>query len=223
VTINGKPRHIIGYLQEFLFTPDRARTPVKVLSGGERNRLFLARLFTKPSNFLVMDEPTNDLDIETQELLEELLMDYSGTLIIVSHDRSFLNNVATSTMVMEGMGEIGEFPGGYDDWVNQRQVKTPHVKPKITSSQEKQKPVKPLILRKLSFKEERELESLPLKIEKLEDEQEEIFALLADINFYQKSPEEIQRVNSRAEAVGQDLLEAYQRWEYLEASKKEIP
>jgi ATP-binding cassette subfamily F protein uup len=220
VTVNGKPRHIIGYLQDFLFTPDRARTPVNVLSGGERNRLFLARLFTKPSNFLVMDEPTNDLDIETQELLEELLMEYSGTLIIVSHDRSFLNNVATSTMVMEEMGEIGEFPGGYDDWVNQRQVKTPGAKPRLSPSDEKLKPGKPLRLRKLSFKEERELESLPLRIEKLETEQEEIFVLLADINFYQRGPQEIARVNARAEALAQELLEAYQRWEYLVASQK---
>jgi ATP-binding cassette subfamily F protein uup len=126
-------------------------------------------------------------------------------------------------MVMEGQGEIGEFPGGYDDWVDQRQVKTPHVKPKITSSQEKQKPMKPLTLRKLSFKEQRELEGLPLRIEKLEREQEEIFILLADISFYQRTPEEIQRVNSRLEAVAQELLEAYQRWEYLEATKKETP
>jgi ATP-binding cassette subfamily F protein uup len=221
VTINGKPRHIIGYLQDFLFTKDRARTPVKVLSGGERNRLFLARLFTKPSNFLVMDEPTNDLDIETQELLEELLMEYSGTLLLVSHDRSFLNNVVTSTMVMEGEGVISEFAGGYDDWVNQRQDKKTFTP--AASSQKKQKSDKPLVIRKLSFKEERELENLPLKIEKLEAEQEEIFTLLADINFYQRAPQEIQRVNSRSEAVAQELLEAYQRWEYLEASKKENP
>jgi len=223
VTINGKPRHIIGYLQDFLFTPDRARTPVKVLSGGERNRLFLARLFTKPSNFLVMDEPTNDLDIETQELLEELLMEYSGTLIIVSHDRSFLNNVATSTMVMEGAGEIGEFPGGYDDWVAQRQVKVPGAKPQITATVEKPKQSKPLNLRKLSFKEERELEGLPLRIEKLEAEQEEIFAVLSDVSFYQKDPKEIARVNARSEVLAQELLEVYQRWEYLEGSKKENP
>jgi len=223
VTINGKPRHIIGYLQDFLFTPDRARTPVKVLSGGERNRLFLARLFTKPSNFLVMDEPTNDLDIETQELLEELLMEYSGTLLLVSHDRSFLNNVVTSTMIMEGEGQIGEFAGGYDDWLNQRPVKTQNIKPKLASAKDKSKPVKPLILRKLSFKEERELEALPAKIEKMELEQEEIFTLLADINFYQKDPKDIARVNARSEALAQELLEAYQRWEYLEASHKENP
>src|SRR5208283_4446464 len=165
VTINGKPRHIIGYLQDFLFTPDRARTPVKVLSGGERNRLFLARLFTKPSNFLVMDEPTNDLDIETQELLEELLMEYSGTLLLVSHDRSFLNNVVTSTMIMEPEGQISEFTGVYDCWVNQRQTRElgENNKPRTTSLKEAPKFFKPVTLRKLSFKEERELENLPEK------------------------------------------------------------
>src|SRR3989339_1895528 len=121
ILINGKPRHILGYLQDFLFTPDRARTRVKVLSGGERNRLFLAQLFSKPSNVLVMDEPTNDLDIETLELLEELLLEYPGTLLLVSHDRAFLNNVVTSTIVLEGDGVIAEYPGGYDDWLSQRQ------------------------------------------------------------------------------------------------------
>jgi len=125
IIINGKPRHIIGYLQDFLFTPERSRTPVKVLSGGERNRLFLARLFTKPSNVLVMDEPTNDLDIETLELLEELLLEYPGTLLLVSHDRVFLNNVVTSTMVLEGDGVINEYPGGYDDWLSQRKPSLP--------------------------------------------------------------------------------------------------
>ncbi|MEI6862789.1 MAG: ATP-binding cassette domain-containing protein [Candidatus Omnitrophota bacterium] len=124
LTINGEPRHIIGYLQEFLFSPSRARTPVKVLSGGERNRLLLARLFTRPSNVLVMDEPTNDLDIETLELLEEVLLKYSGTLLLVSHDRAFLNNVVTSTIVLEGNGIINEYPGGYDDWLQQRPALT---------------------------------------------------------------------------------------------------
>jgi len=151
-------------------------------------------------------------------------MDYSGTLIIVSHDRSFLNNVATSTMVMEGEGEIGEFPGGYDDWVAQRQVKLPNAKPQLTAAvREKEKPLKPLNLRKLSFKEEKELETLPARIEKLEDEQAAVFESLSDINFYQKDPKEIARVNARSEALAQDLLEAYQRWEFLEASKKENP
>ncbi len=120
IVFNGKPRHIIGYLQDFLFSPERARSPVRILSGGERNRLLLARLFTKPSNVLVMDEPTNDLDTETLELLEELLLDYPGTVLLVSHDRVFLNNVVTSTLVLEGDGRVGEYVGGYDDWLRQR-------------------------------------------------------------------------------------------------------
>ena len=218
VTINGKPRHIIGYLGDFLFTPDRARTPVKVLSGGERNRLFLARLFTNPSNFLVMDEPTNDLDIETQELLEELLMEYSGTLILVSHDRSFLNNVVTSTIVLDGTGNVDEYPGGYDDWLAQRSV--PNLKPQVTASKsvvkEQTKPINP---RKLSFKEQKELEELPVKIEQLENEQENIFALLSDVSFYQKDQSEVNRVQARSEELSEELLKVYQRWEYLEGSK----
>ncbi len=219
ITINGRPRHIIGYLEDFLFTPDRARTPVKVLSGGERNRLFLARLFTRPSNFLVMDEPTNDLDIETQELLEELLMEYSGTLILVSHDRTFLNNVVTSTIVLEGNGAIYEYPGGYDDWLAQRPAA--RAKPQVTASKETAvKPDKPIVLRKLSFKEKKELETLPVKIEKLEAEQDEIFAILADISFYQKDPKTVNETQARGEAIAEELLQAYQRWEYLEAADK---
>lgn len=219
ITINGKPRHVIGYLQDFLFTPDRARTPVKVLSGGERNRLFLARLFTKPSNFLVMDEPTNDLDIETLELLEELLLDYSGTLILVSHDRSFLNNVVTSTFVLEGKGEVHEYPGGYDDWLSQRKISVPPAKPreKIEKDIESQK--KSPAKRKLSFKEQRELEGLTARIEKLETEQEEIYALLADTSFYQRPPLEIARTKTRLESLEDELLAAFERWEYLEDSK----
>ncbi len=221
ITINGKPRHIIGYLQDFLFTPDRARTPVKVLSGGERNRLFLARLFTKPSNLLVMDEPTNDLDIETQELLEELLMEYTGTILLVSHDRAFLNNVATSTIVMEGNGMINEYAGGYDDWLIQRQSQNQRAAaPKGSTAKPNKDPQNLPTPRKLSFKEEKELETLPVKIEQLESEQEKIYALLADVAFYQKDPQEIAQTQSRSEAVMEELLAAYQRWEYLEASQK---
>ncbi len=221
VMINGKPRHIIGYLEDFLFTPDRARTPVKVLSGGERNRLFLARLFTKPSNFLIMDEPTNDLDIETQELLEELLMEYSGTLILVSHDRAFLNNVVTSTIVLEGKGEVYEYPGGYDDWLAQRPqpVKVSAVKTKEDKTAEKL--AKPIAKRKLSFKEQAELEALPQKIEALEAEQEKLFALFADLSFYQRDPKEVAATQARADEVSDLLLKGYQRWEYLEASQAE--
>ncbi len=226
VTINGKPRHIIGYLQDFLFSPDRARSPVKILSGGERNRLFLARLFTKPFNLLIMDEPTNDLDIETLELLEELLLEYSGTLLLVSHDRAFLNNVVTSTIVMEGNGVINEYSGGYDDWLTQRSAVIPETKPKVKNSEpvvKEEQPAKEKIIvpRKLSFKEERELETLPVKIEKLETEQEELYTLLADVNFYQKGPTEIAKAKAKLEKIEDELLRMYQRWEYLEESKAE--
>lgn len=187
ILINGKPRHIIGYLQDFLFTPDRSRSPVKVLSGGERNRLFLARLFTKPSNVLVMDEPTNDLDIETLELLEELLLEYPGTLLLVSHDRVFLNNVVTSTMVLEGDGLINEYPGGYDDWLSQRKPALPG--PLKTKAAKEIIPFKkPVVARKLSFKEQRELDSLSSVIEKLEAQQEEVYGLLSDFAFYKETP-----------------------------------
>lgn len=219
ITINGKPRHVIGYLQDFLFTPDRARTPVKVLSGGERNRIFLARLFTTPSNFLVMDEPTNDLDIETQELLEELLMEYSGTLILVSHDRSFLNNVVTSTIVLDGTGEIYEYAGGYDDWLSQRGAQEKKTAAKLKADRPPQQE-KPITVRKLSYKEQRELENLPLEIQKLEAEQENLYALLADITFYQKGPQEVAQAQSRVDVISEELLKLYERWEYLEASRE---
>jgi ATP-binding cassette subfamily F protein uup len=220
IMINGKPRHIIGYLQDFLFTPERARTPVKVLSGGERNRLFLARLFTKPSNFLVMDEPTNDLDIETQELLEELLMEYTGTLILVSHDRAFLNNVVTSTIVLDGTGEVAEYAGGYDDWLKQRgisvdeaafSVAPQNATPESTAPVEKS--------RKLSFKEQNELKSITERIEKLEAKREAMYTEIADPAFYQKTTQEITQINSNLEALEEELLSAFERWEYLEGLK----
>lgn len=217
VTINGKQKHIIGYLQDFLFPPTRIRTPVGVLSGGERNRLLLARLFTKPSNLLVMDEPTNDLDIETLELLEELLLEYPGTLLLVSHDRAFLNNVVTSTIVMEGEGMISEYPGGYDDWLNQAKIHKPQAaaaKPKAVK--EIRAPEKDMTPRKLSFKEQRELDAMPAKIEKLEAEEKELYALCTDLNFYQKDPKDIAQTKARLEAVGEELRQAYERWEYLE-------
>ncbi|MFA5117318.1 MAG: ATP-binding cassette domain-containing protein [Candidatus Omnitrophota bacterium] len=216
VIINGKPKHVLGYLQEFLFAPERSLTQVKVLSGGERNRLFLARLFSKPSNVLVMDEPTNDLDIETLELLEELLLDYPGTIILVSHDRAFLNNVVTSTIVMEGAGEINEYPGGYDDWLSQRKPAARLEPPKTKERLEPVKKKKPVVPRKLTFKEQKELDALPLKIEKLENEQEELYKLLADFNFYQGDPGEVERVKKRSAALSDELQKAYQRWEHLE-------
>ncbi|MCX5700158.1 MAG: ATP-binding cassette domain-containing protein [Candidatus Omnitrophica bacterium] len=215
IIINGKPKHILGYLQDFLFAPDRSRTQVKVLSGGERNRLFLARLFSKPSNVLVLDEPTNDLDIETLELLEELLLEYTGTLLLVSHDRAFLNNVVTSTIVMEGEGIINEYPGGYDDWLSQRQ---PVVNPEPVKIKVKKEPVKinkPIVQRKLTYKEQQELDSFPIKIEKLEEEQKNLYALFADLSFYEKPPDEIAQDKARSEALSEELQIAYDRWDYL--------
>jgi len=223
IMINGKPRHIIGYMQDFLFSPDRARTPVKVLSGGERNRLFLARLFTKPSNVLVMDEPTNDLDVETLELLEELLMEYSGTLLLVSHDRAFLNNVVTSTIVLEGQGVVNEYCGGYDDWLKQRTIPVSEIKVKQKVVKEVSAPDKPVVKRALTFKEQRELEALPAKIEKLEARQDELYDILADVSLYQKDPEGIKKAKVELETVEDDLLVAFQRWEYLEELGEKSP
>jgi ATP-binding cassette subfamily F protein uup len=222
VMFNGKPRHLIGYLQDFLFSPDRIRTQVKYLSGGERNRLMLAKLFTKPSNLLVMDEPTNDLDVETLELLEELLLDYPGTLILVSHDRTFLNNVVTSTIVLEGEGAVNEYPGGYDDWLIQRPASAAGTRPKCAEARAAEKPAAEAVPRKLTFKERKELAELVLRIAELEAEQERVFALLADFNFYQKSPEEAAAAKARSVSLKDELLAAYGRWEYLEdLSQKE--
>ena len=215
IIINGKPRHILGYLQDFLFAPERARTQVKVLSGGERNRLFLARLFSKPSNVLVMDEPTNDLDIETLELLEELLLDYSGTLLLVSHDRAFLNNVVTSTIVLEGDGIINEYPGGYDDWLSQRPSISKPEPPKIKVKKDPLKKAKPIVPRKLAYKEQQELDKLPLKIEQLEEEQKTLYNLFADFSFYQRDPAEISQTKSRSAFLSEELQKAYKRWDYL--------
>ncbi|MCF6157653.1 MAG: ATP-binding cassette domain-containing protein [wastewater metagenome] len=215
ITFNGKPRHIMGYLQDFLFSPDRVRVPVHALSGGERNRLLLARLFTRPSNVLVMDEPTNDLDLETLELLEELLLDYKGTLLLVSHDRTFLNNVVTSTFVFEGEGKVNEYIGGYDDWQRQSEEKKKILVEKVPS---KTKPVykqqeRP---RKLSFKEQRELETLPQRIETLEAEQQQLYQIMGDPAFYQKGKDEIVHIKARVSSLESELAEAYERWEILE-------
>jgi ATP-binding cassette subfamily F protein uup len=215
LTINGKPRHIIGYLQDFLFTPERARTPVHVLSGGERNRLLLAKLFTKPSNVLVMDEPTNDLDAETLDLLEELLAEYSGTLLLVSHDREFLNNVVTSTLVLGGDGDVREYVGGYDDWLRQSAPSSSSM-PTVAKNAEVKARTKTEKARKLTFKEERELESITERIGKLEEEQEALHQTLADPEFYRSAGGEVAQLNTRLVRLGQELAEAYQRWEELE-------
>ncbi len=216
VTVGGQRRHVIGYLGDFLFEPARARSPVKVLSGGERNRLLLAKLFTRPSNVLVLDEPTNDLDLETLELLEELLMDYSGTVLLVSHDREFLNNVVTSTLVLERGGGVNEYVGGYDDWLRQRGPVVPVSSQKHEERKTQPQKEKP---RKLSFKEQKELEVLPRRIEELEKEQQQIHTSMADPAFYRESGAKVSEFRSRLEVLEKELAVAYKRWEELDAMK----
>ena len=219
VLVGGQPRHIISYLQDFLFAPDRTRSPARVLSGGEKNRLLLAKLFTQPFNVLVMDEPTNDLDVETLELLEELLLDYQGTLLLVSHDRAFLNNVVTSTLVFEGEGRVEEYAGGYDDWLVQRdQTPAPAAKPEKGEKKETVPPKK-AAAKKLSYKEERELEALPQRLEEMEAKLEELHQQLGDPTLYQKDPSAIPQIQKQLEALEQELKKAYARWEALEAVK----
>ena len=219
VIINNIPKHVIGYLKDFLFTPERAKSPVKILSGGERNRLLLARLFTRSSNLLVLDEPTNDLDMETLELLEERLLDYKGTIILVSHDRAFLNNVITGTIVFEGNGRIAEYPGGYDDWVTQRPDPEPK-KDTLKESVPKKQHQKKDRPRKLTFKENRELEELPGIIESLEQEQKTLYQMMSDPDFYKNSGEDVSKVKSRTEELKQELDKVYNRWEELETVKE---
>ncbi len=215
LTVNGRPRHVLSYLSDFLFPPDRARTLVRVLSGGERNRLLLARLFTRPCNLLVMDEPTNDLDLETLELLEELLVGFSGTLLLVTHDRTFLTNVVTSTLVLEGGGRVGEYVGGYDDVVRQRAVETPSGSRKAPAAARNAR-VRPEGPRKLSYKDKRELESLPARIDALEAEQRALYGAMADPLFYRQDGAEIARKKARLDALELELAEAYRRWEEFE-------
>ena len=214
LVIGGRSRHIIGYLQDFLFSPERARSPVSILSGGERNRLLLAKLFTRPANLLVLDEPTNDLDAETLELLEDLLVDYSGTLLLVSHDREFLNNVVGSTLAVNPDGSVTETVGGYDDWLREQQAAASPASAAKPAA-EKGKPQKERA-RKLSFKEERELEALPDRIAALEAEQESIHSTLADPDFYKTAGPEVVTLNARLEELDAELLAAYERWEELE-------
>lgn len=216
VTVNGRQRHIIGYLKDFLFSPDRAKSPLKTLSGGERNRLLLARLFTRPSNVLIMDEPTNDLDIQTLELLEELLLEYSGTLLLVSHDRAFLNNVVTSTLVFEENGKIGEYIGGYDDWLRQKQsVPVPEKAPSRVREKKKSasRPASP----KLGYMEKRELANLPQQIEALEKEQANIFKKMTSPDFYKTDKATIAHITARHDELECLLETAYARWEDLES------
>ena len=217
ISIDGRDRHVLGYLQDFLFAPERSRSLVKYLSGGERSRLLLAKLFTRPSNVLVMDEPTNDLDIETLELLESLLVDYQGTVLLVSHDRAFLNDVVTSTLVIEDDGQVKEYEGGYDDYLRQRPPELA-VQARPNSAVFKKKTSDPPReqSRKLSFKERKELESLPGRIELLENAVQELHAAMADPSFYRKDRDQIAGARNRLEDLERDLASAYARWHALE-------
>ncbi|MGX4641789.1 ATP-binding cassette domain-containing protein [Massilia sp. SYSU DXS3249] len=225
VEINGQRKHVMTYLNDFLFAPERARSPVKSLSGGERNRLLLARLFAKPANCLVLDEPTNDLDIDTLELLEELLEEYTGTVFLVSHDRMFLDNVVTQVIVAEGQGLWREYVGGYSDW---ERVKASAPQP--AASPAKPAPAKAAEAApadtaapkkvKLSYKEQRELEELPKQIALLEDEQSAITAQLNSPDFYKNSPGDARRINERYAEIDEQLLELLDRWERIEARSR---
>ena len=221
IEINGSRKHVIGYLQDFLFAPERSRSPVKALSGGERNRLLLARLFSKPANMLVLDEPTNDLDVETLELLEELVLNYTGTILLVSHDREFVNNVVSNTLVFEDDGKVNEYVGGYDDWLRQRETRVKAEKASTASSkpekQAKQESKASSQKKKLSYKDQRDLDALPVKIEQLETEVKRLHAEMADPEFFQQDKDVIAKAQDQLKATEQELDGCYQRWEELEA------
>jgi ABC transport system ATP-binding/permease protein len=216
VEINGERKHIVGYLSDFLFPTQRAKSPVKMLSGGERNRLLLARLFARPANFVVLDEPTNDLDIESLELLEQRLQDYPGTLLLVSHDRRFLDNVVTQTLAPEGDGKWREYVGGYSDWLRQRPSREAATAAKPAA------PVREKLRTRLSYKEERELSRLPQEIEALEKEQAEILSRQSQPGYHREGAQRMREDQRRAEAIEALLLEKYARWEALEAARNKL-
>ncbi|KRI61871.1 ABC transporter ATP-binding protein [Acinetobacter pittii] len=226
VDVNGNRRHIYSYLQDFLFSPERARTPVKALSGGERNRILLAKLLLKPSNLIVMDEPTNDLDMVTLELLEEMLSEYKGTLLLISHDRAFMDNVVTSTWVFDGKGNIAEYIGGYQDYLLQRpddkvvDQKSDVKKAQAKAEAEKAAAQSNLKKVKLSYKDQRELEQLPAEIEKLEVEQAELSDKLADGSWFVSNADEATKASQRLAEIEEVLLEKLERWDELEQMSK---
>jgi ATP-binding cassette subfamily F protein uup len=223
IEVGGRSQHIIGYLQNFLFTPERVRTPVKFLSGGERNRILLAKLFAKPANVIVLDEPTNDLDAETLELLESRLVEFSGTVLLVSHDREFLNNVVTSCIVFESTG-VREYDGGYDDWLRQRKVSQEpegrwDKRKKKSDGSGHNRPAQEISspLRRLSFKEKRELETLPDRIEDLETKIAGIHDQMASPSFFKQAGDDIARAQADLQRLQSTLHAAYAQWEKLEA------
>ncbi len=213
IEVGGVRKHALGYLQDFLFSPDRARAPITMLSGGERNRLMLAKLFARPFNVLAMDEPTNDLDVETLELLEELLGQFQGTLLLVSHDREFLDNVVTSTLALEGGGRVGEYVGGYADWLRQRPVARAATAPATA----KAAPAAPAARRKRGYKEQRELDALPALIDKLESEQARLVAAMADPAYFTRDRAAIAADEREQARVAGEIERAYARWQALEA------
>ena len=223
ITQNGKTRHVLSYLQDFLFPPARARTPVKALSGGEKNRLLLAKLFARPSNLLILDEPTNDLDVETLELLEDILQQYQGTVLLVSHDREFVNNTVTSSLLFAGQGKIVEIAGGYDDVIayQQRNQITATLQ-KVTKNSPaavEQTPVQASVtsVKKLSYKEKRELEELPALIEQLETQLATLQQSVNDAEFFKQSTEQTQSALNLLQQTESKLAQAYKRWEQLDA------
>lgn len=217
IEINGGRKHVIGYLQDFLFTPDRARTPVKALSGGERNRLLLAKLFTQPANLLVLDEPTNDLDAETLELLEDLLLGFSGTLLLVSHDRSFLNNVVTSCIVFDDDGEVREYVGGYDDWLAQRQQAVKQQKPTSSPQTAASADKTPRKKTGLTYQQQLDLKALPARIEALEQKIAMLTEEMAAADFYQQEATVIKNAQAELSELESQLETAFDDWEQLEA------
>lgn len=221
IEVNGTRKHALAYLQDFLFSPQRSRTPVKALSGGERNRLLLAKLFSRPANLLVMDEPTNDLDIESLELLEECLTNFTGTLLLISHDRAFLDNVVTSTWAFEGNGVVREYVGGYEDWLRQRTIASPSSSVSTANDPDKKTSSAPEITpassrKKLSYKEQRELEALPAQIAALEAEQKNLSEKLSDASYFVKAPQEAAQSAERLTQIDEELLLLLERWETLE-------
>jgi ATP-binding cassette subfamily F protein uup len=216
VTINGRSRHVSGYLRDFLFPPERLRAPVSMLSGGERNRLLLARLFAKPSNLLVMDEPTNDLDAETLDLLEELVADYQGTLLLVSHDRAFLDNVVSSTLVFEGEGRVNDYVGGYSDWLRHRRPANRTPSPAVRRVTKGARSVPKA--RQLSYQEQRELAAMPGKIQLIEAEQSRLESAISDPLLFRQSPTQAQAALERLAVLVIELEAAYARWQALESA-----
>ena len=218
IIVDGASRHVVGYLQDFLFSSEQIMAPVRSLSGGERNRLFLAKLFIIPSNLLILDEPTNDLDAETLELLEDRLLEYRGTILMVTHDREFLNNVVTSTIVLEGEGRLQEYVGGYDDWLRQRNAPVEPSKSTASKEQKQRKGKTPKEKQKLSYKESRELQALPQAIEAMEKEKRRLTATLNSPEFYVSyDPDKMKTANDRLKALERELDEAYHRWDELES------